>query len=113
MRVEDARLFGADLARREEPDVLDLVAYLGHGLLDATPLGGGIADRVLVDLQWRGGQLTNRSDADAWRRRKRPGQGRRRWGRRYAGRIAGLAEAPPGEVEQVIDRFLRLRTDGA
>jgi len=49
--VEDARLVGADLARREEPDVLDLAAYLGHGLLDATPLRGGIADRVLVDLQ--------------------------------------------------------------
>ena len=49
VRVEDARLLGAHLAGREDPDVLDLPAYGGDRLHDASPLRGRLPHHGLAE----------------------------------------------------------------
>ncbi len=64
MCVEDARLLRAHLTRGDHPDVLDVTAYGGHGLHDASPLRCRLPYRFPVEVDGYGAEPTDRADRD-------------------------------------------------
>ena len=111
MRIEDPGLLRADLAQREDPDVVDLSAHNRHRLGSAPPLGRWPFHRVPGEVDRHRGEPTGGSDGDARRRRHGIGPaGCRRTGSPWRHDLLDLLVEPAlRESHEVLHGFLRLR----